>query len=563
MAVIRAPEFAKLLRSLIDKAAATGGQAAEVPKKIAIAVSGGIDSMALAHLCRKLRESDTEFKDTEFHAIIVDHAIREGSDEEAKAVENIMTKYGLKAHIRNLFWKDLENQKRLEKVAREYRYRQFAATCLENGIKHLITGHHANDQAETVLMRLVKESGSAGLAGMRPITGIPECERVHGADSIVLMRPFLGIMKERLQETLEVNNIKWFQDPTNKNPELTPRNAIRAMFSKTPKLPKALQPQSLIEFSNRMAARNEKANETVDWFLSRCYVRHVRETGVVECLIPVHLVTFPAPFLARVLARLAEVVSPLDRIDMVQMRRVVEGIIKATNPDKPLPNPTQKLTEDLKQDPMFRRILGDVNYTGGAMTENNIFWESVYCPPHHGRQAGVLIQCYRQPYIRSELRQRTDTPEIEITLEDPNRWILFDGRFWIRFTGSADDEFFKSLRDKRIRKIFITGTRKEVLYQIEAKDGFGKDLWKELKKRLKVDAPGKSRSVLPVVCEHRKQTVKKWQVPYIAVCFPTFDVGLKKAKGKWEWRPKKDLIINGKVVGNLPTNIATGKALQL
>ncbi|KAF3924071.1 hypothetical protein ABW21_db0208952 [Orbilia brochopaga] len=586
-AAVSPAEFATFLGNAVTAAAALRNMKREVPDEIALGVSGGVDSMALALLASKLATFENEFSNTQFLAVIIDHGLREGSAAEADGVEETMRRLGLNSRRLAFNWKfDPEAAKGMESIARRRRYRSFVEVCAENDIEHLVTAHHGNDQAETVLMRLLAESASsvAGLAGIRPAAPVPECSDVYGAENITLLRPFLGVLKNRLRTTLEDDKITWFEDPTNRDPALTPRNAIRAFMSppnSTPQLPTALQPASLIALSERIAAQNDKVADNVDWFLARCVCRHVRESGVIECLIPTKLLNFPPEFLARVIARLAAVVSPLDRVDMTQMEKVVHTILSANNargaPAKPAKetvddnwHPKQEDGWHLQAEPARRKAatkrspLDKAQYADGAITSNNVFWEAAYTPPLGGAHEGVLLRCYRQPYIRASLKQSHDTPQIPLTPENAGIWHLWDGRFWIRFTGGPDHEFWNTLKEERVRSWILTGTRKEVMLRY-AEFGFvgdaeSKTKVRDLAKRLKTDAPGKAKSVLPVVCEVGVAKVKKWKEPLKVVAFPTFGIMSEGARGgEWDWRPKRDLVVGGRVIDRTPVMVATLK----
>ncbi|KAF3179715.1 hypothetical protein TWF788_007019 [Orbilia oligospora] len=603
---LAATEFVSLLRGVLDQAYALKNKPVEIPKQIGIAVSGGIDSMALAHLAHKLSSFKNEFQVTDFRAMVVNHGLRKESTDEAESVVEQMERMGLHASLLTIPISAFSSCSHLkvEGTARIERYRLFARTCQQYGISHLITGHHANDQAETVLMRLVGGSGTAGLAGISPVAKLPECEDIYGADDIVVLRPFLGVFKNRLRETLTTEKISWHEDPTNKNVGLTPRNAIRALLTPPPLskstpnpqfLPKALTTTSLLNFSSSIAASNAKTKELVDWYLSRCVLRHIHVSNVIEAYIPLYLLGMPLKLLTRVLAHLAAVISPMDRIDLVQMSRVAKNILETTDPlgksysyvnndientGSSTPNEgverpeTEKEVQKRKNKKDFRPHVGKIGYYGGVITENNIFWEAVYCKPAKNRVEGVLLTCYRQPYIRKSAKRQTDAPEVTVDpSEDPNKWYLFDGRFWLRYSGDTKDHteaFWARLENGYTNRVFITGTRKEVMYRLE-NDGIqydattdlsGKQMLSRLKMRFKGEAPGKSRTVLPVLCEEELNPVRRWKVPYRVLGFPTFGVG-GDMMGQWEWKVKKQLVVGGVVIGNIPITVGSGKTLPL
>ncbi|KAK6544707.1 hypothetical protein TWF694_001393 [Orbilia ellipsospora] len=572
-------KYAHLLRSVINIAADQKHKDVEIPKRMALAVSGGIDSMALAFLTASLKSFDNEFSSTEFVAMIVDHKLRAGSDEEADKVAKMMDRLGIKSHRITLNLNPTSVEKtRIELWARRERYTALARACQEYDIKHILTGHHGNDQAETFLMRLIKDSGHSGLACMAPVAKIPECEKVYGADEIMVLRPFLGVFKDRLRETLHRHGIEWYEDPTNADGTLTVRNAIRRLI--TPPtcpadLPVCLSPPSLVSRAKHIQLQNTWAEENVEWFLSRCTLRHIRASGVIEAFIPQTLLKFPIKFIAMVLARLAEVISPLDRVEMPQMQNVavnIANMISRTNSetrDGNHPSVTwgEESTEVIKRSGRvseFKLRYGEpVQYFRSAQTENNIYWEATRCHRMGNRPPGVILLCHRQPYIRYTSKRMTDTPEVDIDPKNPNEWVLFDGRFWMRYLGDADEPLMERVESGRAKRVFITATRKEVMHRFEQpgmnmEDDLGKVAAKELKKRMKGDAPGKSRSILPVLCEEIKMDVKLWKVPYRIHGFPTFELG-GKLMGPWDWKPKRELVVCGTVIGDVPMSWKDGK----
>ncbi|OTB01581.1 hypothetical protein M426DRAFT_14332 [Hypoxylon sp. CI-4A] len=163
-------------------------------RRVAIAVSGGVDSMALAFLCSQVRKVNPDFKVSDnpvsgFRACVIDHGLRTGSHEEGLAVCEALKEMGFLSELFQLNWSrmlgdyshpnDLPN---IESVARTLRYRKFGYMCAFRNIASLLLAHHEDDQYETVLMRLLQGHGSRGLRGMRKAHDIPECEGLFGAD---------------------------------------------------------------------------------------------------------------------------------------------------------------------------------------------------------------------------------------------------------------------------------------------------------------------------------------------------------------------------------------------
>ncbi|KAI1076504.1 adenine nucleotide alpha hydrolases-like protein [Whalleya microplaca] len=162
-------------------------------RQVALAVSGGVDSMALAHLCVQLRRHDSYFTVSDnpvssFRALIIDHGLREGSRQECLAVWSALRDMGLNGGVFALNYPkkplgDREHPSQLpnfETVARKLRYRRLGNICGFRRWASLMLAHHQDDQYETVLMRLLQGHGVRGLRGMRRASDIPDCEGDFG-----------------------------------------------------------------------------------------------------------------------------------------------------------------------------------------------------------------------------------------------------------------------------------------------------------------------------------------------------------------------------------------------
>lgn len=194
LAAITPEMFEEALRALdVDLDAA---------EAVAVAVSGGPDSMALCALL------DGWAQGTKIHALIVDHGLRVESAEEAQGVQRTLEAYQNVTPI-ILTWTGEKPGSGVQEEARRARYMLMADYCREKGIGHLFLGHHRDDQAETVLFRLAKGSGLDGLAGMQAVQKYDE--------SLTLLRPFLDFSKDEIVHTCEQMGVKYVQDPSNEN----------------------------------------------------------------------------------------------------------------------------------------------------------------------------------------------------------------------------------------------------------------------------------------------------------------------------------------------------------
>jgi tRNA(Ile)-lysidine synthase len=170
------------------------------PEKLAVAVSGGADSMCLAFLSKKL------LKDTDIIALIVDHGLRSESAKEAKLVQKRLSRLAITSHI--LKWSGKKPTSNIQENAREARYDLLTKFCKKNKINCLLTAHNFDDQAETVLMRVYRGSGIDGISGMK----------AHSSyNSVEILRPLIGIKRTDIESYLKTNKIKWVDDPSNLN----------------------------------------------------------------------------------------------------------------------------------------------------------------------------------------------------------------------------------------------------------------------------------------------------------------------------------------------------------
>ena len=183
--------------------------------KIALGLSGGVDSIVLFHLLvTKYKESYKEL--VAFH---INHGLREESYEEAEFVENFVKNYNVKFYKKELNMNDLvrDSHTSEEMLARKLRYEAFEEmSSLEGGVK-LVTAHHKNDQVENILMRLLSGRSMDYNLMIEEQTTIGNLE---------VYRPLLNILKIDLEQYADKNNLKYYVDSTNFDTDYT-RNNIR------------------------------------------------------------------------------------------------------------------------------------------------------------------------------------------------------------------------------------------------------------------------------------------------------------------------------------------------
>lgn len=183
--------------------------------KIAIALSGGVDSIVLFHLLV------TEYKDSYKELVVfhINHGLREESYEEAEFVEKFVKDFDVKFYKEELNMSDLERDSHTseEMLARELRYQAFNKMAKLEGVTKLLTAHHKNDQVENILMRL--------LTGRSINHSLAICEEIEMA-GLTIYRPLLNSLKAELEEYAKEKDLHYYVDATNFDTDYT-RNNIR------------------------------------------------------------------------------------------------------------------------------------------------------------------------------------------------------------------------------------------------------------------------------------------------------------------------------------------------
>jgi tRNA(Ile)-lysidine synthase len=206
------------LKSLFPEAVTHAGEQLHAHLKlgvrILVAVSGGPDSVALAHFLRG----------QPYPLVIghVDHQLRKGSASDARFVQRLarqwdvpclVTRVPVRAHAK-------KHHLGIEEAARDLRYRALSVMAKRARCAAIVTAHTANDQAETVLMNFLRGAGPSGLAGM------PVARQFDRAGSVPIVRPFLGITRSQILQAVRRHSLPFRQDPSNRSQRFR-RNRIR------------------------------------------------------------------------------------------------------------------------------------------------------------------------------------------------------------------------------------------------------------------------------------------------------------------------------------------------
>ncbi len=204
-------------------------------KRLAIAVSGGIDSMCLVYCALHYQHSKP------IVALIVDHGLRQESGTEAKWVASYLKQKGIEGHI--LRWQGDKPHSNIHQIARNERYKLLTDYCQQHNITALMVGHNRNDQAETVLMRILRGTGITGL------TGIPQKGNHNG---IAILRPLLHFTRAQIMATMKEAAWQWIEDPSNHDPKYT-RSVLRKWLMALPQPELAVQRLDLLAHNAQRA----------------------------------------------------------------------------------------------------------------------------------------------------------------------------------------------------------------------------------------------------------------------------------------------------------------------
>ena len=238
-------EADRLFAELVDESA------------LVLAVSGGADSTALLYLLARWRKRHKP--SPKLHAVTIDHGLRPQSRSEASGVKRIAAQLGV-VH-RTMRWAGEKPLTGLQEKARAERYRLLLAAAHKAGARCVITAHTLDDQAETVLFRLARGSGLAGIGAMARVSHAgfhgPVMRGARGSPALV--RPLLGVAKARLVATLHAAGIAHVEDPSNADPRFA-----RVRWRKLAPVLAAegLTAARLVQLARRVR-RNEAAIEAV------------------------------------------------------------------------------------------------------------------------------------------------------------------------------------------------------------------------------------------------------------------------------------------------------------
>ena len=280
--------FAADLDALIDRST-----------RIGVAVSGGPDSLALLLLPAAARPGQIE-------AATVDHRLRPESAAEAEIVASLCARLDVPHRTLAADWIDPPTAN-MQAEARAMRYRLLNEWAIERGLGAVATAHHADDQAETLLMRLLRGAGVGGLGGSRARRPLSE--------QVTLIRPLLGWRKAELEMLVTKAGLEPVDDPSNRDSRHD-RSRIRHWLTETDWADPARLAAS--------ASALRDADEALDWALAPLITSRIRREGDALIVEPSDL---PLELKRRLLlAAFAELGAPSPRgADLIRAMSALEA----------------------------------------------------------------------------------------------------------------------------------------------------------------------------------------------------------------------------------------------
>lgn len=450
--------------------------------------------MALVALCKRLQDQRPETYS--FIAIIVNHQARLESRVEADYVRDLVhgigksawsfvraqsfatdsPDKGLKATVRTATWPDATTEKlelgNFESQARTLRFQELGLECKQQGLRYLLLGHHADDQAETVLGRIISGKTGPGLRGMKPSARIPECQGMWGisegperrrfkanpyggtihathpsvlkarADSkswgsaitsgytahtarpgITIHRPLLGFSKAQLKETCQQWGVTWKEDQTNEDVKLTMRNAVRALLRKRA-LPAALRGSRMLQLQGSVRHKEEELNQSTNALFDMLDIRYFDpRTGSME------LVLVPQQFAS---SKDNEQPGNVGLEAREGIKRMTKRLVQSISPEPTVDHRKCTSAADKWVDAILNEDIPST-FTGVGVQ-----WHRLRESSSHSAQAWLLTR-QGPPRRRPRANERPDScawsidgdPKVGSTAKPFGTWQLYDHRFWI------------------------------------------------------------------------------------------------------------------------------------
>ena len=477
---------------------------------------------------------------------------------------------GLKARVLKMDWPQDSSPTKIanfESEARRLRYRLLGHACRERFIQSLLAAHHADDQAETVLVRLAMGHKSTGLQGIRQSADIPECWGIHGlyrsggielntypthssissrttgkpvfdvkaipteCGGVSLYRPLLSFEKNRLVATCLAEGIEWVEDKTNQDPTLTIRNTARELLI-LGRLPVALQKPSMVELAKSAHSRVVKLEKSAERLLHTCDI--LSFDNRVGSLV-VHLSEAVTSFnlsepctqeafrkaeiehLSSVSILLRQLMKPVSPLETVQLQSL-QAAAKAVCLSKEMP---MGFTAGGVRFQRSERTASELEGHSWQFTSTTTSEDS---RPHTRRDTSdkqTVWTLSRQPYHLNTPPPTLLVPKRKAT----DTFVLWDGRFWIQLQNDAS-------HDICVRPLRASDLAHELSLEFTQAN-------QDLRAILHEAAPGDIRWTLPVIAFVDGVSLPDGQQRVLALPSLGITFGKHNSLIKWIIRYKK------------------------
>lgn len=224
---------------------------------IVVGVSGGPDSMTLLNILIEIKNtSNIKFKIFVAH---INHMIRQEADEETQYVKEFCEKNNIECFVTRQKVEQLAKEQKIgtEEAGRNLRYNFFEEVAIKTNSNKIVTAHTSNDNAETVLMNIIRGSGTSGLKGIEPIRDNK------------FIRPLIDCTRQEIEQYCEENRLNPRYDKTNKENIYT-RNKVRNML--IPYIEENFNP-SIIDSINRLSSLATEENKYIEKIVKEEYNR--------------------------------------------------------------------------------------------------------------------------------------------------------------------------------------------------------------------------------------------------------------------------------------------------
>lgn len=431
-----------------------------------------------------------------------------------------------------------------ETQARKLRYQALGRACKGQGIRHLLTAHHRDDQIETVLLGLVDGNARRYI---RPSTPIPECWGIHGVHEsgfhdvtleqsatdtetkhdqcpehylptvtqpptfqrrlmeygqVHLSRPLLGDDKQALTEICETGGINWEEDKSNTDLSKTPRNVVRFLL-KNGNLPIALSKPSLLDLLERQQNRDQAVDRAAQATARSCQVISFDiRSGLLRVRLPYRLslaspndnIRFRRRVGVLVVESLLQAITPAEYISPKSLQWVAESIFPELRGSSSPSSGSKDLTAGgvhLRQIPQalqeqqVRSEQADIRLTP---LDHDHVWVLSRQPYTNDSLSQVFPSSLSESLVdgtsQGQFRRSTTTVAVQTLWSE---WKLWDGRYWIRV---------KNLTTQAVKVRHLSPS--DVL---SLKSLLDAGRWQQLVLILRDAAPGKVRRTLPIVVQ--------------------------------------------------------------